>query len=294
MIFKKLEYSDINTVKPYLYKYAPSKANDFTLTGLFLWRDFLDCYMAIEDDGLFIYQLVDGKYLFYLPFCENVDKGIDKIIAFCKEQGCGFGFYPVSDDDLKLLEKKNIDFVIEQKDDYSDYVYLIDELANLNGKKFHSHKNHVNKFNKTYPDYKFAKLTKDDLNGVYSLIEEYKKAKEAEGFSEIETEELNKLPEILNNPEAYNLFGYCLFVNGAIEGLELGEIVGDMYYSHIEKANRSIEGIYSKMINAIALDLQGQVVYMNREEDLGEAGLRTAKTRLNPCGHIKKNMVFVL
>lgn len=293
MVFKKLEYSDISTVKPYLYKYAPGFANDYTLTGLFLWRDYLNVYMAIEEDALFIYQLVNGRYLFYVPLCENVDKGIDKIIAYCNEHNYSFGFYPFSDDDLSLLENKNIDYVIEQKDDYNDYIYLIDELANLKGKKFRSQRNHVNKFNKTYSDYKLAKYTKDNLHDVCSLLSNYEKIKSEEGLSETETEELKKLPEILENPEAYNLTGYCMFVNGVIEGFELGEIVGNMYYSHIEKANRNIDGIYSKMVNMIALELQEKAVYMNREEDLGDPGLRISKTRLNPCDHIKKNMVFV-
>ena len=294
MNFKKLEYSDIGTVKPYLYKYASSKANDYTLTGLFLWRDHLNVYFTIEEDGLYIYQLVDGVYLFYVPLCENVDAGIDKIIAYCKEHNYRFGFYPFSDDDLSMLKSKNIEYTVEQKDDYNDYIYLIDELANLSGKKFHSQKNHVNKFNKLYSDYRLERLSKEHLDGVYSLLSDYENYKRQEGLSETETEELRKLPEILNDPEAYNLFGYCLLVNGVVEAFELGEIVGDMYYAHIEKANRSIEGIYSKMINAVALDLQGKVVYMNREEDLGDSGLRTSKTRLNPCGHIKKNMIFAV
>ncbi len=90
----------------------------------------------------------------------------------------------------------------------------------------------------------------------------------------------------------YNLFGYCLKIDGVVQGFELGEIVGDMYYSHIQKANRNIDGIYTKIVNLVAKELKGKAVFINREEDMGDLGLRAAKQRYHPCGFVKKEMIF--
>ena len=72
MHFKKLEFNDIPKVADTLYQYAPNTANDYTVTGLFLWRDLLNAYVAYEEEGIYIYQVVDGWHLFYPPLCGDV------------------------------------------------------------------------------------------------------------------------------------------------------------------------------------------------------------------------------
>ena len=42
---------------------------------------------------------------------------------------------------------------------YADYVYRIEDLKNLSGKKYHGKKNHVNKFVKSNEDWVYESIT---------------------------------------------------------------------------------------------------------------------------------------
>ena len=77
----------------------------------------------------------------------------------------------------RQLEKLFPDeFVHIQDDDYIDYVYLREKLARLNGKKLQSKRNHINRFEATYPDYCYLPITTDDLEPVsYTHLDVYKR-----------------------------------------------------------------------------------------------------------------------
>lgn len=64
-------------------------------------------------------------------------------------------------------------------------------------------------------------------------------------------------------------------------------------YSSIEKANKDYEGVYSKLVNLVAQTMRDRAVYMNREEDLGDPGLRHSKQSYRPCKMIEKNQIRI-
>ena len=76
-----------------------------------------------------------------------------------------------------------------------------------------------------------------------------------------------------------------LRVNGEIAAFTLGEVYGDTLYVHIEKANHNITGT-SEAINRMfvndILQEYPDIAYVNREEDLGDPGLRQVKRAYNP------------
>ena len=52
--------------------------------------------------------------------------------------------------------------------------------------------------------------------------------------------------------------------------------------THIEKANTEFKGIYQAINNYAAVNQLKTYAFVNREEDLGHAGLRKAKLSYNP------------
>lgn len=292
MHFQKLQFEDITRVKEKLYFYAPNQANDYTATGLFLWRDYLNVYAAYEPEGIYIYQYVDGRYLFYFPLCEDIENGFRKIIEYCKNNNLPYGFYPFTAENTAYLDKMNVHYEVNRSDNFNDYLYYVEDLAEFKGKNFHRHKNHVNKFDKEYSSFSFEFINESNIDEVKTFFTEYAKEKQHEQLDSTEQEELRKIPELLDNLEEYNLFGYCIKIDNSVKGFELGEIVGNMYYSHIQKADREIDGIYTKMVNSAAKDLKGRALIINREEDMGDPGLRDSKQRYHPFGFVKKEMIF--
>ncbi len=293
MTFSKLEYNDIDKVKGDLYGHAPSWANDFTITGLFMWRDYLNVYVAYEDDGTYIYQLVDGVYLFYPPLCEDKHAGYKKIINYCMNNDLKYGFYPLDRADLAILDENGLVYEVEESDNYNDYLHHVKDLARFRGKRFHTLKNHVRQFEKRYPGFKFARITDENIGKIKEFMQRYADEKANEELDATESEELVKIGEILDDISAYNMIGHCIFVDGEVAGFELGEIVGEMYFSHIQKANREYAGVYPELVNMVSNELIGKAKYINREEDLGNEGLRFSKLKYRPFDFVKKCMVFV-
>ena len=63
---------------------------------------------------------------------------------------------------------------------------------------------------------------------------------------------------------------------------------GSIAVVHFEKARTDFRGSYQYINYAFAQSLSEQVVYINREQDLGDEGLRHAKMSYKPEGFVKK------
>jgi hypothetical protein len=67
---------------------------------------------------------------------------------------------------------------------------------------------------------------------------------------------------------------------------------GDMYCVHFEKAIDSYKGIYQFINQQEALSLPESITYINREQDVGDEGLRQAKMTYRPAKFVEKYVVF--
>ena len=99
----------------------------------------------------------------------------------------------------------------------------------------------------------------------------------------------------LEHREALNLSGGLLMSDGRVDGFTYGTLVAkDIFAVHIEKARRDVTGAYPALSSAFAKSLPEDVVFLNREEDIGIPGLRKAKLAWMPCGMIQKGVVEIV
>jgi len=70
----------------------------------------------------------------------------------------------------------------------------------------------------------------------------------------------------------------------------MGEIIahGTMFTIHFEKADDTYKGIYQFINRSFAAMLVDCIEVINREQDLGDPGLRQAKMSYRPTSFIKK------
>ena len=106
-------------------------------------------------------------------------------------------------------------------------------------------------------------------------------------------EENHKVQEVLEHLDQYGLVGGVLRADGAIVGFTLGEVLRDTLYIHIEKADRDYPGAYQMLCRQFCAAYAGGLAYVNREEDMGDLGLRKAKRDLHPVTQLKKYTVEV-
>ena len=97
------------------------------------------------------------------------------------------------------------------------------------------------------------------------------------------------IKEVLTHFDRLGVKGGAILIGGKVEAFTLGEPLNrETVVIHIEKANPAFEGLYS-LINQAFLEKEWSgYVYVNREQDLGEEGLRKAKESYFPHHMINK------
>ncbi len=92
-----------------------------------------------------------------------------------------------------------------------------------------------------------------------------------------------------------NLLGGAVRVDGRMIAYTVAEALDDsMLVIHFEKGHTGFKGVY-QAINQMFLENQGRdFQYVNREQDLGDEGLRKAKLSYNPVGFQQKYEVELL
>jgi hypothetical protein len=174
-----------------------------------------------------------------------------------------------------------------------DYVYDKTELIELKGKKFHGKKNHLNYFLNNY-DYEYAELTEDRADEAMAFIRAFNERKNLQDAHErelLEMEELAMKDVFLNLREVGYITGVIL-IDGKMEALSIGGRLGKKTVTvHVEKANTEFRGLYQAINNEYCKHLPDNISLVNREEDMGIAGLRKAKLSYQPVKLIEKNII---
>ena len=99
--------------------------------------------------------------------------------------------------------------------------------------------------------------------------------------------------EALELYEELDLCGVLYFVEGMPAAYILGEelVKSKSYVIHFEKALTNYRGIYQFVNKSFSSLLPDKYKFINREQDLGNEGLRQAKMSYRPCGFVKKYRV---
>ncbi len=92
-----------------------------------------------------------------------------------------------------------------------------------------------------------------------------------------------------------NLTGGTLRVDNRIIAYTIAEPLGDdTIVIHFEKGNTYFKGVYQAINQMFLENNASDKKFVNREQDLGEPGLRKAKLSYNPIDFMKKYEITVL
>jgi hypothetical protein len=176
--------------------------------------------------------------------------------------------------------------VIEDRDNF-DYLYLRQELAELPGNRFHKKKNRVNYFAARH------RFTVDIYGeslqaGCLQLLAEWERVRSAAENRSL-GREVAATREALQLAASLDLAGVVVLVDGAVKAFALGERLNrDTAVCHFEKADPFLEGVSQLVDREFNRLLFTDCTYVNREQDLGEPGLREAKLSYRPVELVKK------
>ncbi len=289
MDFKRIEIRDIEKIKPF-FSYVESKTCDFTVGGMFMWRDYYSMEYSVSD-GVLISRLKNenGEIYYNIPLGESTP---DAISSCVERFACPkIRFCTVPQEYIGVFERMYPHCTVTEQTDYADYLYSSEELISLKGKKFSPQRNLISQFKRNHPTWSFEEVNGSNIADVIDFFN--RNAVQTGDGSVASSVESSMCFEVLNNLDSYGMTGLCLTVDKKIVGFSLGEISNDTLFVHIEKADRAYKGAYQLLMNCFAERFGADVQYINREEDMGSEGLRRAKQAYNPICLLKKYVVEI-
>lgn len=287
LIFRKMQESDIPLIRRYMDG-TGIRSCDFTVCGIYLWGRYYRYEIAEYEDTLFIKGLDEaGDPAFALPVGKlKIGDAVAIVREYCADNSLlpRFSFVPadaVGDFSGALVKKL---------DGWSDYIYEAEALATLAGKKLHKKRNRVNKFKSENPDWRFELLNKDNIAVAKAFFERYS---EKYGLDDARLRaEFVIIELMLDEFFELGLMGGLLFSGEKCVAFTAGEIVGDTLYVHFEKADRDFDGSYETINCLFAANCSFDAKYIDREEDMGDEGLRLAKMSYYPAMFTDKYEVY--
>ena len=272
------------------FKQDNPQVSELTFTNMFMWQAFYQPAWGIFEDCLLIWVHKPNGRIMLLPVMGKGDKRRAMEYGFNLMTEAGVQPCMGRVDQNFIDQWVNLDvYKLEERRNQADYVYLSQDLAALKGNRFHRKKNHLNKFLKSYPDYRYQPLTPDILDQVKAFQEEWCVARECtEGI----LEEHNAIMLALNNFEALAIDGAAIFVDNQVVAYSLGEQLNrETTVIHIEKANSDIHGAYVAINQMFCQNRWQDYMFINREQDLGLPGLRAAKESYHPHHLLNKYLL---
>ncbi len=291
MQFSKLELEHKHLFDEYFKKFNP-QASELTFTNLFMWRDYYRISFTIVNNLLIIISEPCRSEQFSFMFIGNLDEdnfrdAYFKVGEYFENRNWKLKFQRIEEQYLDYFRKYGDGLKFCNDQNNSDYVYQTDNLINLTGRKYHGKRNHINRFKKEY-EYEYVPLTVEYLDECRRIMDKWCEGRDCNchrgSYCEKHANE-----ELLKNYEALGCKGALIKVNGKFEAYAIGDLLNhNTGVVHIEKANSNINGLYTFINQQFCEREFSMTKYMNREQDMGEEGLRKAKKSYHPVKMVNK------
>jgi hypothetical protein len=268
-----LEIGAREALHPSLKALRPA-ISEFTFANLYLFRSVHNYMVSLLPDGSAAITGADrGESFFMLPFGLPGEDVLDELFR-------SFSFMKCVPENY-VEELKGQGCAVKEDRANFDYLYSREELASLAGRKFHKKKNLVNFFTWRY-EHGEEPLTDDRVNDALSVLDSWRGAEESPGDYEAAKEGLERCDEL-------QLCGGVYYVEGKPAAYILGEELNpDTFVIHFEKGVPGVKGLLQYVNQSFASILPARYRLINREQDLGEDGLRLSKESWRPVGQVKK------
>ena len=291
LAFEPLSLTHQGLVDDFFRRFPP-QISEFTFTNLFIWRHYYQLRVSVVHGFLTLLGQPPGSAPFLFPPLGEGDIRTWTQTVFETLRTAGHRVRisrvpgPVTDE---LAALPGVELVMDR--DNSDYVYLTENLVQLSGNRYHSQKNHVNRLKKN-KDWDYFPLTPELVAECLNLQEAWCRLRQCEESPSLLNEE-QAIVEAFKHIDFLPYRGGVIRIRGKVEAFSLGEILNpETVVIHVEKANPEIPGLYA-LINQQFLEKEWRTIrYVNREQDLGEPGLRKAKESYHP-DHLVEKFILI-
>lgn len=289
--FKPLRIEDKALFDQFLRE-DPPRISELTVTNLFMWRHKYRPVWKLEEGCLLVLFQTKEEGVYGLPpvgkgdktralerLCEEIGK-VSPEVRICRVDE-GFVRAHVDEGRYACLPDR----------DNSDYVYLTQDLIELSGNRYHRKKNHLNQFMKRYA-FEYKVMDSTLVDSVLEMQESWCAMRECALNPELSDEDW-AVREALGGFGSLDYTGGVILIDSRIEAFSIGEALNrETAVIHVEKANSRIHGLYAAVNHVFCKEAWSEFTYVNREQDMGEEGLRQAKESYCPHHMVNKFTVI--
>jgi hypothetical protein len=299
MKFTPITFSEYQALRPY-FDNQPHELCSYLLPSIIAWRnDNFEPFYTIADGEVILSARVKDRMCLLLPLSPKEKMPPDRLRELSWKSEIPI-IFPVSDLYLKIHGMRQVEtlFQIEEKPEYSDYVYRTEDLAQLKGNKYSKKRNLINQFERKYLGegrLAVAPITPADTDECLEFLEEWCLSNncDAKGMDELACEK-EAAKYTLGRLESFGSRGLLLRIDGEICAFGIGaRLTQDMGVLNFEKAFSDIKGLYQYFDRECARRLFPGFQYINKENDMGEPGLQKAKKSYQPVRIVKAYQLTV-
>jgi hypothetical protein len=285
--FKDLTLED-KSLFDQLFAPLPPAISEFTFTNLFIWRQCYQTQISRLSNFLCLLSNRGENSFFYPPIGEgDVIKCYQTLLQYLVSKAMFGKIARVPEAVVTQIDWKSEEMKAELDRGQCDYVYLVQDLIELKGRKYHRKRNHIKQFQEKY-SYQYLPLSLEWIPQCLQLETEWCDLRHCEASPGL-LNESSAIKEAFTHFEELGVKGGAILINGKVEAFTLGELLSpETVVIHIEKANPAYEGLYPTIHQAFLEHQWPEYTYVNREQDLGEEGLRKAKESYFPHHMVNK------
>lgn len=252
--------------------------SEFTFANLFLFRHTHRYAISAMTDGTLVILGRDGTADFFmLPFSLPEPSLLRQLFASHTMLKCATKAQATA---LEAMGYR----ALADRDNF-DYLYRRQDLALLGGRHYHKKRNLVKAFVSTHA-FTARPLREEYRDDALQVLDRWR--------IEVGEGDYAAAREALERMEDLQLCGGIYYVQTEPVAYVLGEEVagGACFAIHFEKAVSGYKGLYQYINQSFAAILPENYATINREQDLGDEGLRKAKLSYNPSGFVEKFKLY--
>ena len=287
---KKLTLENWQELQPYIALADYHEYNSNTVTML-MWTSMYEVYFETYPDYAIAYTCMPHREpVWLMPYCtrDHRFEAVHSIRTYSQKHGIAFEIHSMTKEFKNwLVDTYPMEFLIWDCYDARDYVYDRRQQETLSGKKMQKRRNHFHAFLKQYEGrFVYRQLDESTREDVYAFLRYWQSFKDVDDSISAEDTGIHLL---LEHIKELPIEGGCIYIDGRLEAFNIASRLSkDMIQIHVEKANREIRGLYIAILKLYLETLEEDIVYVNREDDMGLPKLRKAKTDMQPVCKIQK------
>jgi hypothetical protein len=275
------------------YRCCLHQGSESSFTNLFIWRKPLDIVWTWAGKALCVVVRNDGPvYALHPCACESEDAvaAAGMLADWFHEEGKPVLIRGVEGPLAELLIEAYPQWTMEHDQCEDDYIYSIQELIELKGRKFEAKRHHIRTFCRNTLDYYYEEM--NPANALECLPVAKKWLEHQHSDDAILQAEMFAEEQALTQFTELKLSGGLIRIDGEIKAFTVGEALSeDTVVIHIEKADPQVVGLYQMINREYLMHCWSHMTFVNREEDMGIPGLRAAKLSYRPIRMVEKYRV---